>query len=74
MAQDRRLDWCGKNNEIDVGGQEMVAILERDGWQEEYSTESIHLSARGKWKEKKGNSPDRLVKARGTEDVIKEMF
>jgi hypothetical protein len=53
----------------------MVAILERDGWQEEFSTESIHLSARGgKWKERKGVSPDRLVKARGTEDVIKEMF
>lgn len=75
IAQDRRSDFGGKMDNFETGGQEMMAILERDGHAEEQSIESVHLSTKtGKIKSLRAGSPGRVLRAHGTDNVIKGMF
>lgn len=75
FVQDRRSDFGVKMDNFETGGHEMMAILERDGCAEEQSIESVHLSMKtGKIKSHRAGSPGRVLKAHGTDNVIKEMF
>lgn len=55
---------------VDVGGQEMMAILERDDVREEASMETVNISSH----RLKGGSPGRLIKAAGTEAQIRDLY
>ena len=62
---------------VDIGGQEVVAILERDDGLEggeSSSVDTVNFSNRHKSRGKTGSSPGRMLIAPGVGDQVRELF